>query len=105
MIAKFDKKFNRQILSKVLACHLVITGLVQGVFFRVETQRKARELGLTGWVRNCRDGSVEIHAEGPAEKLQELEQWCQTGPPRAMVGSVRMMNASEQQYVSFEIMK
>lgn len=88
----------------VMTAHnFVITGLVQGVFYRAETQRKARELGLTGWVRNCDDGSVEIHAEGPMSKLNELEDWCRKGPPKAKVNNVTITETCEEQFASFEI--
>lgn len=87
------------------AHQLLITGLVQGVFFRAETQKKARSLGLTGWVRNCDDGSVEIVAEGPEQKLKELEQWCWKGPPKAAVESVKtQIAACEEQFASFEVL-
>jgi len=68
--------------------HLIIRGRVQGVFFRYETQMVARRLGITGWVRNNYDGSVETVAEGAKEKLEEFVQWCHQGPSRARVESV-----------------
>ena len=67
---------------------LRVTGLVQGVFYRASTQDKARELGLTGWVRNAPDGSVELVAEGDAAALDALERWCHAGPPAARVDRV-----------------
>ena len=70
--------------------HLIITGRVQGVFFRVETQRAARQFGVTGWVRNKRDGSVEAAAEGTKTDVQSLIQWCHTGPPNARVDDVKI---------------
>ena len=85
------------------ACRLLVTGIVQGVFFRAEAKRKANELGLTGWVRNCDDGSVEIHAEGPKEKLKELEQWCWKGPPKAMVQKVILREADDEWHSSFTV--
>ncbi len=65
--------------------HLRIYGQVQGVFFRASTESEARRLGLTGWVRNRPDGSVEVVAEGPKATLEELAAWCRHGPPRAQV--------------------
>jgi len=61
--------------------HITVRGLVQGVFFRANTVSTAKGLGLTGWVRNKRDGSVEIVAEGSQEKLIELLEWCRNGGP------------------------
>jgi len=70
--------------------HLIIRGRVQGVFFRYETQMVARRLGITGWVRNNYDGSVETVAEGAKEKLEEFVQWCHQGPSRARVDAVQV---------------
>ena len=68
--------------------HMIIHGRVQGVFYRTSTEEKARALGLTGWVSNLRDGTVEVMAEGSEEKLQALLQWCNQGPEHAHVTSV-----------------
>lgn len=62
-----------------------IIGLVQGVFFRREITDLARRLGVNGTVRNLRDGSVEVLAEGEKSSLDELIQYCHVGPPRARV--------------------
>jgi acylphosphatase len=58
---------------------------VQGVFFRKHTREKAIELGITGSVRNCKDGTVEIFAEGTVEQIKTFIQWCRTGPEKAKV--------------------
>ncbi len=68
--------------------HVLIYGRVQGVFFRASARDKARELGLTGYVRNLPDGSVELEAEGDEQALQELISWCHRGPPEARVDRV-----------------
>jgi len=65
-----------------------VTGLVQGVFYRASTVERAEELGLTGWVRNCSDGAVELEAEGPEERVDALLEWCRRGPPAARVRDV-----------------
>jgi acylphosphatase len=67
---------------------LVVTGRVQGVWFRGWTVDRARELGLDGWVRNRRDGSVEILADGEAAALDALAARCREGPPAARVEDV-----------------
>ncbi len=67
---------------------MTVRGLVQGVGYRADCRRRAIELGLSGWVRNRPDGSVELEAEGPAEQLGELRLWCEKGPPGAHVSSV-----------------
>lgn len=68
--------------------HLQITGRVQGVAFRAYTTREARRLDLSGWVRNCTDGSVELLAEGDMAPLEELEAWCHHGPTSASVANI-----------------
>jgi acylphosphatase len=67
---------------------ILITGRVQGVFYRHSTKQKAEALGLGGWVRNLPDGSVEIEAEGPKDKIGSLIAWCRHGPPNAVVDGV-----------------
>ena len=67
---------------------LVVRGTVQGVGYRQACRRRATDLGLAGWVRNCGDGSVEVQAEGPEQSLTELRVWCEQGPPQARVASV-----------------
>ncbi|WP_294946794.1 acylphosphatase [Sulfurivirga sp.] len=66
----------------------IIHGRVQGVFFRASTQKKARALGLTGWVRNLPDGTVEVLAVGPRPALEALLDWLHEGPPLARVERV-----------------
>ena len=68
--------------------HLVVTGLVQGVWFRASMQREARRLGLCGWVRNRADGAVEAEAEGDSDAVAGLILWAQTGPSGAQVERV-----------------
>jgi acylphosphatase len=65
--------------------HLIVHGQVQGVFYRVTAVEKARALGLTGWVRNADDGSVELVAEGDESSLALFLGWCAEGPPGAAV--------------------
>ncbi len=65
-----------------------VEGVVQGVFFRKYTQEKARELGLSGWVRNCSDASVEVLAFGSDQDLMALEKWLWQGSPQSIVNHV-----------------
>ena len=67
---------------------LIIRGRVQGVWYRGSAQEIARELDLTGWVRNLGDGSVELVAEGERSALEALKAWCREGPPMARVHDV-----------------
>jgi acylphosphatase len=68
----------------------VLRGRVQGVFFRQSTRDLARELGLSGWVRNRVDGSVEAAFEGPSEPVARMVEWCRRGPPGAQVETVEV---------------
>jgi acylphosphatase len=84
--------------------HLVITGRVQGVFFRESTRHKADSLGLTGWVRNRPDGTVEAVAEGPEKDVRALVAWCHHGPPAARVDRVAQTpEATTGAFGSFEV--
>jgi acylphosphatase len=76
--------------AALIGVHLKIIGRVQGVYFRASTLEKAASLGLTGWVRNCDDGSVEVVAEGSRAKLEELIAWCRLGPAGARVSQVEV---------------
>ena len=75
------------------AFHAIVRGRVQGVCFRMETADRATELGVTGWVRNLPDRSVEVWAEGLDDALEQLGAWLQNGPPLALVESVEFDTA------------
>lgn len=68
---------------------LKISGRVQGVFFRAETQEKALSFGLVGWVRNNNNDTVEICAQGDSSALEKFILWCEIGPPDAKVTNVQ----------------
>lgn len=76
-----------------VALRLTIAGRVQGVGYRAWAMREARRLGLKGWVRNRRDGSVEALAVGPDEAVQLFVQSCHRGPSMARVDSVKVESA------------
>jgi acylphosphatase len=65
--------------------HVYISGRVQGVFFRAETQRAASSFNLTGWVRNLADGRVEALIEGDNADVENMIAWCRKGPPAVRV--------------------
>lgn len=69
---------------------MIISGRVQGVWFRANTRDKAEELGLTGWVRNTFDGNVEAVFEGEEDAVREMISWCRRGPPLAHVSDVKV---------------
>jgi acylphosphatase len=68
--------------------HVFVSGLVQGVFFRAETSRRAKSRDLGGWVRNLPDGRVEAVFEGPKPAVESMLEWVRTGPRGAAVSSV-----------------
>jgi acylphosphatase len=80
---------------------LLITGLVQGVGFRYSMWSEAARHGVTGWVRNRRDGSVEAVIEGTDEVLEALIAWARIGPRGARVASVQV-SESEGTFADFE---
>lgn len=73
--------------------HLAISGRVQGVAYRASAAHAARTLGLSGWVRNRRDGSVEAEAWGPPTDVSRFVEWCRRGPPMARVDSLDVRDA------------
>ena len=70
--------------------HVMISGRVQGVWFRSSTRQKAEQLGIKGWVRNTSDGCVEAVFEGHEELVREIVEWCYHGPPMAKVSNVEV---------------
>ena len=75
-------------MSMVQATRFIISGRVQGVFFRASTREQAQRLGLRGHARNLPDGRVEVLAVGADAAIQQLERWLQHGPPSARVDHV-----------------
>lgn len=73
----------------------IITGKVQGVWFRRSTQEKATSLNLSGWVRNLANGDVEVVAWGIIASVDELEEWLGRGPEQARVDAVAIANPSQ----------
>ncbi|HZT97790.1 MAG TPA: acylphosphatase [Chloroflexota bacterium] len=68
--------------------HLIIKGRVQGVNFRYRARQRARELGVSGWIRNTPEGSVEAIVEGDHAQVERFVQWAHRGPPSASVDEV-----------------
>lgn len=75
-------------MTKQKAVSVIVTGRVQGVFFRMETQRQALRLNIRGWVKNRRDGAVEGVFEGDEKDVDALINWCRRGSKMAMVTDV-----------------
>jgi acylphosphatase len=87
-----------------LRAHVIVHGLVQGVWFRGSTKDEADRLGLTGWVRNLPDRSVEAVFEGEKKKVEEIVGWCHRGPSGAKVSNVDIAwEPFTREFVHFEI--
>jgi acylphosphatase len=85
-----------------VAVRLIIIGRVQGVGYRWWAQGQARALGLDGWVRNLRDGSVELLAAGDTRAIDRLIAACRHGPPAAMVESIQRFEAEDEGFGGFQ---
>ena len=72
-------------MSDNIRMHLIITGRVQGVCFRIATKKEAEKHKLFGWVKNKKDGTVEAVFEGEKQKVDSMINWCRQGPPGADV--------------------
>jgi acylphosphatase len=77
--------------GKDVRFRVIVSGRVQGVFFRDSCWQTARELGVRGWVRNRADGAVELVAEGGRPAVDSLVSWCCKGPPRARVTDMEII--------------
>jgi len=78
-----------------MAKHLIIAGRVQGVGYRISFAEAASALGLAGWVRNLRDGSVEACVHGDAEAIDAIMTWAKRGPPAARVDRVSIVETDD----------
>ena len=84
------------------AVQFLVTGIVQGVGYRMWTVRTAKRLGLNGWVRNLFDGRVEIHAEGDLAAIDDLQRACASGPRSAEVKDIKRNAKSDENLHHFE---
>jgi acylphosphatase len=81
--------------------HLVISGHVQGVWYRESMRLEAERLGVAGWVRNRRDGAVEAVAQGEEQAVATLIAWCRKGPPAARVEGI-VTTPADGEFATFE---
>lgn len=87
----------------IVARHILVTGKVQGVFFRAWTCEQAEALGVAGWIRNCADGSVEAHVEGHRAEVERLVERLHTGPSHAFVSRVEVKDVAPAGCASFVV--
>jgi acylphosphatase len=90
-------------LEAVTRRRVVVDGVVQGVFFRASTRGVAVTLGVSGWVRNLADGSVEAVFEGPAAAVDAAVEWCRHGPDRAIVTSLEVADEAPEGLRGFSV--
>lgn len=83
--------------------HIRVEGRVQGVSYRAFVELHASELGLEGWVRNRRDGSVEAVLQGPPEAIETMLELCRGGPPAARVDRVELIGEGVGAFTGFEV--
>ena len=89
----------------MIARHIRVIGKVQGVFFRASTKTMADELNIKGFVRNERDGSVYIEAEGDDENMTHFLTWCKQGPQRASVDRLDVVETNVVGYRDFSVQR
>ena len=82
-------------MAEKLRVNIIVSGKVQGVYFREKTRKKSEELGVFGWVRNLSDGRVEAVFEGEKDKVKEMVEWARKGPFWAKVNG---LEASWEEY-------
>ncbi len=91
-------------MNEPVRVHIIVQGIVQGVFFRANTRRVAQSLALTGWVKNLPDGRVEVLAEGLPDNVDDFVNWCQKGPSFSRVEHAEINWAKPTgEFASFEI--
>jgi len=87
-----------------VGAHVLVSGIVQGVFFRANTAEKAKELSLLGWVKNLPDGRVEAVFEGEKEKIEEIIDWLKSHPGMSKVEKVEVdWQEAKGDFENFEI--
>jgi acylphosphatase len=82
---------------------IIVSGKVQGVFYRQSTREKATTIGITGTVENLSNGEVKIIATGTKEQIETLMHWCKQGPPKAIVTTVEITKLPLQSFSEFSI--
>ncbi len=91
-------------MNERVRAHVIVSGRVQGVFFRAETRQAARRIGVSGWVRNLPDGTVEAVFEGTRAQVDAMLDWCRQGPPTARVDDLQVQEqAATGAFAGFDV--
>ena len=88
-----------------MTLHLLISGKVQGVFYRAEAKEQADALGIRGWIKNTPADKVEAVVSGVEENLTAFVEWCKQGPRRARVADVSVTPIDEQHFEGFTVIR
>jgi acylphosphatase len=92
-------------MTEIVRRRVVVSGRVQGVWFRDSCREHARQHGVQGWVRNLPDGRVEAVFEGVPDRVDALVAWCHQGPPRAQVDDVEVTGEAPEGIQGFDIVR
>ena len=91
-------------MNESIRNHIFVSGKVQGVLFRDRTRRKARQIGVQGWVKNLPDNRVEMLLEGEKEKIQELIEWIKSEPFLVRVDNLEVkLEKYQNEFNNFEV--
>ncbi|HEY9363914.1 MAG TPA: acylphosphatase [Chitinophagaceae bacterium] len=89
----------------MITTHLLVKGKVQGVFFRASAKEVAIQNGITGWIKNNKEGDVEAMITGTNEQVEKFTNWCRQGPPKAVVDEVIITPKEEMHFNTFDIIR
>ncbi len=84
---------------------LLINGKVQGVFYRATASKMAKRIGITGWIKNTREGNVEATVSGTEDQLQKFISWCEKGPENAVVDEVNVSYKEQTYFEEFAVIR
>lgn len=87
------------------ALSIIVSGKVQGVFYRASTKAVADQIGIKGFVKNQKDGTVCIEAEGDASLIEDFIDWCKYGPDDAKVEDIQIEEIEVKNYRNFDVLK
>lgn len=91
-------------MEEKIRAHIIVSGRVQGVYFREQTRKRAKKLSVSGWIKNLEDGRVEAIFEGEKEKVEKMVNWARRGPFFAKVSDLEIEWGEHQgEFKSFEI--
>jgi acylphosphatase len=102
-MGEHDETVSGSVAGSDVRFHVIVSGRVQGVFFRDACRQTARDLGVRGWVRNRSDGAVELVAEGARPAVDRLVSWCCQGPPQARVTDMEIIAETPAGEDDFEV--